>query len=126
MAEPALLLIGAKGDDRALKSFLTRNGRKYQQMSVLYKSGTSDRVNRHPSSREPRRGLGDLASGSVARFLDGRYCGCYTRPFGFSTRGQIANLIVEAHRIVYLFCLAAGHTCRYGVWQVRKGEFAWG
>jgi len=85
--EPALLLIGAKGEDRALKSFLIRNGRKYQQISVLYKSGTSDRVTGIflPDGIEEDWGIWQPGL-SPAFLMAGTVV--YTRPFSFSTRGE--------------------------------------
>jgi hypothetical protein len=42
VSEPAILVIGHKGDDPALKAFLISQGRRLNQNSVLYKSGSSN------------------------------------------------------------------------------------
>jgi hypothetical protein len=106
--EPSLLLIGIEGDDPRLKSFLIRNGRKYNQTSVMYKSGASNRAVEIYTRDDPALGVHDgqqvdrgvwHPNRSAAQFLTRLKGGrsfafvnedrvVYTRPFGFFTRGE--------------------------------------
>lgn len=78
VSEPSLLIIGREGDDRGLRAFLIRHGRRLGQSSVLYKSGLADNatgiytkddpVNQHRDGEEEDWGPWH-ANRSAAKFM---------------------------------------------------------
>lgn len=109
VSEPSLLLIGREGDDPALRNFLIRQGQKFDQSDVIYKSGDSDDATMIHTRDDPDGHVGNEfnlgpwhANRTAAQFFTGlkgkRHFDfgesleemqvVYTRPVSFSNRTE--------------------------------------